>query len=337
MDDLKMLRDLGRDLEHEPPASLVRQRQRLADAASGRRGALRRPGGWTLLGVVAVVTAALILVPTVLLRGSERAPAGTQKIGKTAHRTLNLLVLGSDKRGFGAPRTDTMLLVHLPADRRNAKVVSLPRDLMVPIPACKKGGQVIPARASALLNSAYTLGGVQCAIKTVESVTGIRIDQTLTIDFGGFKDMVDALGGVEVTLPQSVNDSKSGLRLSAGRHFVKGKVALAYVRARHGLGDGSDLDRVKRQQRFLAALSRRARGQVFKDPAGVAAFARVAARSIDAVPRLGLTEYQDLARSLEHTDPGEVDYSTVPCGPSPKDPNRLALTPEAAEVFARFR
>ena len=105
-----------------------------------------------------------------------------------------------------------------------------------------------------MFNEAFSAGGPACTIKTVEALTKVRIDNYIVVDFTGFKDMVDALGGVKVCLPYAVNDPQSHLDLEAGTHTVRGQQALAYVRTRHGLGDGSDLSRIDRQQAFLGSM-----------------------------------------------------------------------------------
>lgn len=328
MDDLDLIRGLGRDLEHEPPPSLARQRGRLLDEARrGRRGTPR----WALLGVVAAVTAAAILVPVVLLHGRGARPAATGSTAPAAAGPLNVLVIGLDARSAGASRSDTLLLVHVPADRKRPRIVSIPRDVLVPMPACGR------ARArQATINTAFPLGGAVCTRRTVESLTGVRIDQTVTIDFGGFARVVDVLGGVEVTLPVAVDDPKSGLDLPAGRHRLTGAQALAYVRARHGLGDGSDLDRVKRQQQFLASAARQAKELMAKDPVRFARFLAVAAGSIESTPKLDAGTLRTLARGFDGS--GGVAAATIPVYPAPSDPNRLVVDgPAARKVLAPFR
>ncbi|WP_067483979.1 LCP family protein [Actinomadura hibisca] len=331
MDDLKAIRDLGDDLGHEPPASLVRQRQRLVDAAGGR-APRRRPSGWLLIGVVTAVTAALILVPTVLLRGGGE-PGGKKDLNAATApaKPINVLIIGSDARGGAVreARSDTLVLAHLPADRKRPRLLSLPRDLMVDLPACGR----FPARRGQL-NLAFTLGGAACTEAAVEKLSGVRVDRTVTIGFAGFKTMVNALGSVQISVPRSVNDPKAGLRLAAGRHRVNGSVALAYVRARHGLGDGSDLDRVKRQQRFMASLAREAKAMRLKSPVRFAAFLKATAGAVEIRPSMDFTTVKRLAETAE-TD--TAVYGTVPVRPDRRDFNRLELAPSAPSVFAQFK
>ncbi|MFD0692045.1 LCP family protein [Actinomadura fibrosa] len=360
MDDLDLLRGLGRDLEHEPPGSLARQRARLLEAAHGRtrapcgpvrrpRGPVRwprRPGRWTLFGAVAAVTAALILVPAVLLGGGGVKPPVIPSSNPFAARTgpLNVLVVGSDRRaatasdGAEEARSDTLLLVHLPADRKSAHAVSFPRDLLVQIPSCQgRDGKPVPSRRGQI-NAAYSLGGHSCARKTIEALTGVRVDTTVVVEFAGFRTMVDALGGVPITLPTPVDDQATGLRLPAGRHLVQGTQALAYVRLRHGIGDGSDLSRVERQQRFMASMLRRAKETRLRNPARFARFLSAAAGSVATYPRLDVAALKALADSMGGTDPGAVRFGTVPVVPAPDDPARVVWDREKAmDLFTQLR
>ncbi|MFC4592470.1 LCP family protein [Sphaerisporangium corydalis] len=356
MDDLTMLRDLGRDLEHEPPASLARQRHRLLGLAAGD-GPLRRTSGliggdgrrrrlgWAMLIAVAGVTAVLVVIPTVLLRGtpasSTLAPPSWDRPPKRSE-TLNVLLVGSDKRpppkamptmDLGE-RSDVMLLVHLPADRRNVTVVSLPRDSLVQIPACTTSdGKTSPSHVD-MINQAFSIGGLNCAWKTVESVTGVRVDHVIQIRYSGFEDIVDALGGVEVTLPTAVDDRFASLRLAAGKHHLNGETALAYVRARR-LGDGSDLQRIKRQQALMRNLLKRVSG--LRDPARLAVLVEVVRKSITTDAGLDLETMYSIVGGVQKSE-ARVMFVTVPHRPSTQDPNRIEWRqPEADRLFADLK
>ncbi|WP_433227560.1 LCP family protein [Actinomadura formosensis] len=334
MDDLDLIRDLGRDLEHEPPASFARQRSRLLDAARRRR---RGPGRWALLGVVAAVTAAAILVPVTILQGRHARPVATNSAEPVAGRAMNVLVIGVDRRvAARPPRSDTLMLVHVPADRRDLRAVSVPRDSLVRIPACTTGGgKTVPAQLG-MINAAFSLGGADCTVRTLESLTGVRIDQTVMIDFDGFRKAVDALGGVRMTLRHPVVDPAAGLRLPQGEQRLNGAQALAYVRARRALGDGSDLGRIKRQQQFMAALVREAKEQMGGNPVRFAKFLMVVTGSFETAPRLDAGRLQALARAFGKG--GSVEFSTVPVHPARSDPNRLEWDRAgAARLFATFK
>ncbi|WP_051468495.1 LCP family protein [Actinomadura oligospora] len=348
MDDLSPLRDLGRALDHDPPPSLARQRSRLTDAArdpaARRAPRRRRPRGWTALALAACAVAALLLVPAVLLRSGDHHRAPLNGLSRGDGRPLTVLLLGSDARVSGsaahrlAARSDTMMLVRLPADRKRVTVVSMPRDLLVRRPACVRpdGGTTRPGPGQ--INAAYSEGGVSCAIKTVEAVTKVRIDQAVVVEFSGFERMVNALGGVQVTMPTAVNDPASGLRLSKGKHMLNGKSALAYARVRHGMGDGSDLDRIKRQQKLMATLYSQALHMMRSDPIRFAQFLKASADSVKTVPRLDLGNMKALAESLRRTDPSQARYTTLPNRVAASDPNRLEVDePRVARVLAPFK
>ncbi|GAA2610031.1 LCP family protein [Actinomadura fulvescens] len=251
----------------------------------------------------------------------------------------NLLVVGSDSRAganarYGRPdgaRTDTMILFHVPANGRNVRAISLPRDSVVRLPACQTAaGIALPARTG-MINSAFNEAGLACAWKTVEATTGVRVDHVLQIDFSGFKNMVDALGGVELTVPEAIDDPKSGLRLAAGRQHLDGEQALAYARARYTVGDGSDLSRIKRQQQLMSAMATKAKADL-ANPAKLYAFLRAATKSITTDPGLGLRSMYDLARSTG--DPATMKFVTVPVEPYPGDQNRVQWSrPQAQRLF----
>ncbi|MEU6424289.1 LCP family protein [Microbispora sp. NPDC046973] len=348
MDDLTMLRDLGRGLEHEPRAGLARQRRRLLDeAAGGRRRRLTpftggRRAGWIALAAVAVVTAALVAVPTVLLRGTTGAytvapPAGDRPPKKG--EALTVLLLGSDRRpasahvGDQGERSDLMVLLRLSADRKRATAVSLPRDSMVRIPQCRSADGRIVAAHLDMINQAYRIGGLTCAWKTVETTTGVRVDHAVAIRYDGLEKLVDALGGVEVTLPQAVNDPKSKLRLPAGRSVVDGRTAVAYARLRY-VGDGSDIARIKRNVALMQAMLKKVAR--LDEPAALAALVRVAATSVTTDSGLDLDTMLALAVDVQRAGT-RVTALTVPWRPYEKDPNRIEWKqPEASRVFARL-
>ncbi|NUQ99369.1 MAG: LytR family transcriptional regulator, partial [Streptomyces sp.] len=194
--------------------------------------------------------------------------------------SLNILVLGSDSRsgkenkalGGGdssGARSDTAMVFHIDAGRKKATVVSIPRDTLVTRPSCplKSGGSTAVAYHT-MFNSAYSVGGAVCAVKTAESITNVRMDHYVEIDFSGFAKLVNALGGVTVTTDQDIDDDDSHLHLKAGTHTLNGKQALALARTRHGIGDGSDLGRIGLQQKLVKALLEQISStNLFTDPA----------------------------------------------------------------------
>ncbi|WP_369235859.1 LCP family protein [Streptomyces sp. R21] len=262
----------------------------------------------------------------------------------------NILLIGSDSRSgdenrkygrdSGTERSDTTILLHLSADRRSATAVSLPRDLMVNVPDCRRPDGSRTEPMFAMFNYAFEFGGSACTIRTVEKLTNIRIDHHMVVDFNGFKDMVDAVDGVEVCLKEPVNDKAAKLRLPAGKVTLDGEQALGYVRARKTLGDGSDTDRMDRQQRFLGALVNKVQSNdVLLNPVKLYPVLDAATSSLTTDPELAsLRGLYQLVRGLRHIPTEHVQFLTVPRTPYVYNANRDQLVePAAKELFARLR
>jgi LCP family protein required for cell wall assembly len=274
--------------------------------------------------------------------GASPLPAGS----------LNILVLGSDSRSGEAnkelgggdsdgARSDTAMVVHIDAGRTKATVVSIPRDTLVTRPSCplSTGGSTAPAYG-AMFNSAYSVGGPVCAVKTVETLTGVRMDHYLEIDFSGFARLVDALGGVDVTTGQDIDDDQSHLHLRAGPHHLDGKQALALARTRHGIGDGSDLGRIGLQQTLVKALLEQLSGAgLLTDPAELYQVADAVTAGLTTDTGLdSLNELTSLGRSLRGLTADRVRTVTMPVVTAPTDPNRVvADEPAATALWASLR
>ncbi|MET8983701.1 LCP family protein [Streptomyces sp. NPDC004539] len=262
----------------------------------------------------------------------------------------NVLLIGSDSRAgggngaygrdLGSERADSMILLHLAAGRRSATAVSLPRDLMVEMPACLRADGTRTTPALVMLNHAFQTGGSACAIRTVEELTGIRVDHHVVVDFQGFKEMVDAVDGVEVCLAEPVDDRAAKLRLPAGKVTLNGEQALGFVRARKSLGDGSDTDRMDRQQRFLAALVDKVWSNgVLLNPVKLYPVLDAATSSVTADPELaGLRGMYELVRGLREIPTDRVQFLTVPRESYIYNTNRDQLVqPAAGKLFERLR
>jgi LCP family protein required for cell wall assembly len=249
---------------------------------------------------------------------------------------LNILILGSQTRdgqgpGFGYdPNTnlsDNLLLVHLDATHTHATVVSIPRDTMVYEPACHSrfGNGIVPAQSQAIIDGAMNLGGPSCAVATVEHLTDIRMDHFVEFTFNSFRTMVNTLGGVEVCLPQAVNDPYSNLHLSAGRHLITGNQALAFVRTRHGVGDGSDLGRIELQQEFFSSLIQKVESQgTLENPVKLYDIANTATQAVTVDPGIGsIPKLLSLAETLRHLHTKDVTFITMPTILDPANDDRL--------------
>ncbi|WP_406199106.1 LCP family protein [Kitasatospora sp. NBC_01560] len=260
----------------------------------------------------------------------------------------NILLIGSDDRTganasygeVGGQRSDTTILLHVSADRRHATAVSIPRDVMVTVPACEKPDGTRSRSALLQFNAAFETGGPACSIRTVEQLSGIRVDHYVILDFTGFKAMVDAVGGVEVCVPQAIHDKDAKLDLPAGRQTLHGEQALGYVRARETLGDGSDTQRMGRQQQFLAALIRKVQSQgVLLNPTRLWPLLDAATSSVKADGGLSsLGALYDLTQDLRGIPSANVVFLTAPRRPYRFDSDRDEFVqPQTTQLFTALR
>ncbi len=283
---------------------------------------------------------------------------GTQPVD-THPQAENIMIIGSDSRngirGFGQDLTtdqsDTLMIMHIAADRKWVDVMSIPRDSWVNIPACDMGNGSMSSPTTFKINEAFALGnldgnhtdrGVACTVKTLEQDTGIHIDHFVAINFDGFEAMVNALGGVEECNTTPIDDPKSDLYLSAGHHLLHGFVALAYVRARYTLGNGSDLERIGRQQAFMSSLIERVRSKLL-NPVAVYRFLDAATKSITIDSQLGgIHGLYNLAMSVKNLPASQVTFFTLPNYPRqlvvPSDTANVMWTqPEDSTIFQDFQ
>ncbi|SEG67105.1 cell envelope-related function transcriptional attenuator common domain-containing protein [Nonomuraea solani] len=270
---------------------------------------------------------------------------------------LNVLLVGSDTRAgkgnarygqklareadAGGKRTDTIILMHISPNRDKARLISFPRDSMVQIPKCKNEAtkQVMAPRRD-MINSAYNSGGVACTISTIETLTQIRINHFVEVDFSGFKNIVDALGGIEVCLKSGVNDKDSKLVLPPGKSLLNGEKALGFVRLRK-YGDNSDIQRIRRQQIFLSKVVAKATSSdLLTDLGRLREFIGAAASSVTMDPELANDTERliEIATSAREMTAGGVQFTTVPWGADPADPNRVVWKePDATQLFTAIK
>jgi LCP family protein required for cell wall assembly len=281
------------------------------------------------------------------------AALGSDRPAASGKGAMNILVLGSDSRSGangalaggatdGTARSDTAMIIHVNEAHNHADVVSIPRDTLVTRPSCTstgpvQTGAVLPAATGVMFNTAYEVGGPACAVKTVESMTDLRMDHFIEIDFAGFARLIDALGGVTVTTTVPIDDSLSGLNLPAGTHHLDGVTALAFVRTRHGVGDGSDLGRIELQQQMIRSIMTQAESlDLLGDPARLYDLADTATSSLTTDSDLGsITSLISFAEALKGIKVADVTSVTMPTMAAPSDPNRLVpLNPDATELWA---
>ncbi|MEU4871558.1 LCP family protein [Streptomyces sp. NPDC021608] len=202
----------------------------------------------------------------------------------------------------GAQRSDTLMLVHLSPGGRTAYTLSIPRDSWVPI----------PGHGSAKVNAAFSWGGPPLLVKTVEQLTGTRIDHFGVVDWHGFKSLTDAVGGVPVTVAENAYDPEQHRHFTAGTQTMNGDEALAYVRQRHGL-PGGELDRIKRQQQFLRSLVAQVRGGVrLTDPFATGRTLDAITRTVSVDSAMTNGDLRNLVLGLRHLSASDARFSTAP-------------------------
>lgn len=278
---------------------------------------------------------------------------------KFASRDLNVLVIGSDHRSTkeydenGIPvtgmRSDTTLVAHISADRTRVEVMSIPRDLMVERPDCiRADGTTEPgSRGLVQFNSIFALLGqsedvaaaTACTVKTVENFTGIYLDEFVVVDFDGFEDMVAALGGVPMCLEEPVRDTKGTVDLPAGCQTLNAQQALGFARARYGIGDGSDISRIGRQQQLIGAMMKEAQSRnLLTDLPSLYAFMKAGMKSLTTSPSFGNAQNMGgLALSLSGIDSSNIRFYTLPFGEYAYDRARVAVADNAEDMFAALR
>ncbi|GAB7183329.1 LCP family protein [Kitasatospora sp. Ki12] len=256
---------------------------------------------------------------------TERPPAPVPAT-PGASVPVNVLLLGSDTRDDGnkslgggdegVGHSDTAIVLHIYADHKHAVGVSIPRDTLVTIPSCRlPSGAWTTARNDQMFNAAFSVGddpkgNPACTQNTVEKLTGLRIDHTVVVDFKGAAAMADAVGGVDACVPNDVNEY--GIHLKKGLQKLSGQSAVDYLRARHGIGDNSDVGRMKRQQAFLSSMIKKVQGQGFSLPT-LLPLADAATKSLTVDEGLGTAmKLVDFARSVQDIKLSDVTFVTAP-------------------------
>ncbi|MEU1625661.1 LCP family protein [Streptomyces sp. NPDC020096] len=256
----------------------------------------------------------------------------------TTDGPMNILVIGTDSRaGLGRAygdegsvgHADTTILFHVSKDRSNATALSIPRDLITDIPDCPTrqpdgSTKVIPGEHKVRFNTSLGQEGRDpgCTMRTAQAVTGLKIDHFMMANFNAVKDLSTAVGGVDVCLAKDIDDKGgSGLKLGKGHHTVEGEQALAFVRTRHSVGFGGDLDRIKLQQQFLGSLIRKMKSSgTLTDPKKLWTLADVATKALTVDTGIGsVKKLSDLAQDLSSVPPKNITFATVPVVDNPAE------------------
>ena len=286
---------------------------------------------FTTVGIQGLVddpteSATAVAAPTASVTGNP------DPVDADAGNDINILLVGSDSRAGAngsiggkvatGMRSDTTMIMHISADRSRIDFLSIPRDMRVQVSDCKMLDGSVKKGWTGKFNIAFSLGGshgneaeaAACTMKTVQNLTGIKFHgHYAVVDFSGFEKMIDAVHGVPICVTDNIDDRRSKLHIKAGPHVLKGKTALAYARVRH-IGDGTDLQRIQRQQQLMDNLAKKVLGMnVLTDAPQLTLLLKSAGESMTMDPDLGSFTYLvGLAYSLRNIDQDNINFLTVP-------------------------
>ncbi|MBF9068450.1 LCP family protein [Streptacidiphilus fuscans] len=278
---------------------------------------------------------------------SGTGSGGAEKVDAFGRSPINILLIGSDERSSSADcslggdcnspgaRADVEMVLHVSADRSNATVMSVPRDLETAVPQCKAApNQPSEPAHTDMINSALNWGP-GCSVAAVQQLTGIHIDHFMKVDFGGVVNMSDAVGGVQICVDKNVYDPYSHLKLSAGTHTLKGVAALEFVRTRHGFGDGSDLGRTYAQHLFLSQLVNKLKDAgTLTNVGDMWNLANAATKALTVDNGLGsITSLLGLGDELNKVPTGNITFATMQTTADPTDNSRVVIAPGARDMF----
>ncbi|WP_421084110.1 LCP family protein [Rothia nasimurium] len=312
---------------------------------------------WAALSCIALLGIVLALGGFALLRLRSNVQTAELNIGELssnlANGPLDILVIGSDSRqgsnsqygteedAASGARSDVMMLVQVSEDRSNVNVISFPRDLIVNIPRCTdpETGEVYPSTLDTQINESLGRGGPGCTVATISNITGVAIDHFMLVDFNAVKALSSAVGGVQVCVNQEIDDPYSGLMLPAGVSTVEGEQALAFLRSRHGFGDGSDTARIQAQQSFLASLLRKVQSEgTLSNPAQLYSIAEAITQNATIDKDLTkISNLVSLGTIFAQADLSKVVFATVPNEPYVYDANKLQLSADAEDFFTKLQ
>ncbi|WP_282202131.1 LCP family protein [Kitasatospora fiedleri] len=346
------------------PATGGRAARREAARRPGRRGRRRlrrwqKALLWTAVGAVVLTAGAggylyyrfNANIKQAPLYAGEEGDAGHEVADAFGRTPINVLVIGSDSRadpedctiggadcGSGA-NADVNLLLHVSADRSNATVMSIPRDLRTDLPGCRDAAGKTVFKAQRGLINATLQGGPGCTVAAVRKLTDLPIDHFVQVDFSGVIKMSDAVGGVPVCVSDNVYDPYSHLKLTKGEHTLQGMAALQFVRTRHGFGDGTDTGRSSAQHLFLGSMIRQLKGAgTLTDPGKLLSLADAATKALTVDPGLdGITKLVGLGQDISKVPSERITFTTMQIIHDPADDNRRLIGPGATELFRAIK
>ncbi len=325
---------------------------------SGKKKALLWTGG--VMGFVLVgVSVGAYLVYDRLNGNINSVDVGDAAKGGT-DGPMNILIIGTDKRtgkgneGYGdrentTGHADTTFLFHVSGDRTNATALSIPRDLKIDIPDCPTkqpdgSEKIIPGKAYTKFNESFGVAGRDpgCTMRTVTEITGLPIHHFMMADFNAVKTLTSAIDGVDVCLTEPIKDDKySKLDLPEGDHTLEGEEALAFLRNRHGLGNESDLDRIKMQQQFIASMIRKMKEETLGNPKRMLALADAATKALTVNKEIGdIPKLKGLAEELGSINLKNISFMTVPVIDNPAETVKATVVVDpvkAPQVFTALQ
>ncbi|NWF29843.1 LCP family protein [Streptomyces sp. PKU-EA00015] len=330
-------------------------RRKRRQAASGKKKVLLWTGGTLALLMVATASAGYLyyehLNSNITSVPDDNAGTG----GFSKDRAINILLIGTDKRtgeGNGSygdknspGHADTTLLLHVSKDRTNATALSIPRDLITDIPDCPTtqedgSSKVIPGTQGTRFNESLGQSGrtPSCTMRTVTELTGIKMDHFMVADFNAVKTLSSAVGGVPICLDKDIKDDKSKLDLPAGDHTLEGEQALAFVRTRHAVGFGGDLDRIKIQQQFLSSLMRKLKSNdTLTSPTKLVKLAEAGTKALTVDSQIDdIGKLRDLGLELGKFDMKNLTFATVPVLDNPAETVKATVVLDTSKSDALF-
>lgn len=344
----------GRRAANNADASATGRRKRKAPPKNRKKKILGWTGGITAFVLIGGAGAAYYAYQE--LNGNIKTidVEGAGSGGFKKDQAVNILVIGTDKRtGAGnenygdkdsVGHADTTILFHVSKDRTNATALSIPRDLITDIPDCETntedGKKVVPGEQGVRFNT--SLGQSErdpgCTMRTVKELTGLTVDHFMMADFNAVKTLTTAVGGVEVCVGKDVDDPDSHLKLTKGKHVIKGEQALAFVRTRHSFGNESDLDRIQTQQQFLSSLIRKMKSsETLTNPSKLWDLASAATDALTVDSKIGSIEkLRDLGMELSKVDPKNISFTTLPVLDNPAEVVKATVVVNEAQAEPLF-
>lgn len=298
------------------------------------------PGQWAACGMTGVVIAGSLAVYGLYqdafgIATADVDPDGWGDRPAQVDGLHNILLLGTDERAgddaayneLNGIRPDVLVVVSIDVDQGGVTMVNLPRDTMVEIPPCEGGEEGSGWNGGVdQLNHAMVYGGMDCQGNTVETITDIHLDHMVLVDFAGFENIVDSVGGIEMCIPEPIDDPKAHLKLDAGLQELNGKQALGLARSRESTETGSDLDRIENQQRMIGAILREVTdGEVLSSPSSLYGFLDSITDSLTTDSGFTVDKMTELAIAMREVDLGRMNMVTAPVVEYPPNDNKVML------------